>query len=115
MLTELVHENQIAAISIKGFPNERLHPYIEQYPEKKQEYASVPIRFLPHVAFTIRFNLGAGFQLTNEQDSFLLNDHVLLPNNHTWTDDGHFFAIKFRYGLMPYLLHNAQQGLPEVP
>jgi hypothetical protein len=115
MLTELVHEDQLAAVYKKAYPHQNLRPFIEFYRETIHGQDKLPIRYLPNVAFTIRFNLGKQFSLKNEKHSFISTDHILVPNNHTWVDDGHFFAIKFRFGLLPFLLGASHKSIQDSP
>jgi AraC-like DNA-binding protein len=115
MLTELVHEDQLASILKKAYPSAALHPFIQYYRETTVDSENETIRFLPNVGFTIRFNLGSKFSLKNEKESFEFDDHILIPNNHTWIADGQFFAIKFRFGLLPYLNGRSHEGLVETP
>jgi AraC-like DNA-binding protein len=115
MLTELVHEDQLAFILRKAYPSAALHPFIQYYRETVLHSQTETIRFLPNVGFTIRFNLGSKFWMRNEKESFEFDDHILIPNNHTWIADGQFFAIKFRFGLLPYLNGRSHEGLVETP
>jgi hypothetical protein len=115
MLTELVNEDRLAAVLKKAYPDKRLKSFIEFYRETSHSFPALPVRYLPNVAFTIRFNLGSAFNLKNEKNTYVFHDHIIIPNNHTWVDDGHFFAIKFRFGLLPYLLGTSYQSFLEKP
>ncbi|MFL5739560.1 MAG: helix-turn-helix domain-containing protein [Flavisolibacter sp.] len=115
MLTELVHEEQLSALLCKATPSSALRPFIEHYRQTCSDGVATPIRFLPNIGFTIRFNLGTSFSIRNEEQSFELNDHMLIPNNQTWIDEGIFFAIKFRFGLLPQIKGNNQDGIWNHP
>lgn len=115
MLTELVHEEQLNSIVKKAYPSAGLQPFIQSYTQTASHSGNQAIRYLPNVGFTIRFSLGSKFSISNGKESFEFDDHILIPDNHTWMVDGKFFAIKFRFGLLPYLNGRSHEGLVESP
>jgi len=111
MLTEIVHDDQLALVTRKALPGLPLQPVIEYYRETEVE--PVCLGYLPNLAFTLRFNLGQSFSLSNEEVCLKFNDHILLPHNRGWIDQGHFFTIKFRFGILP--CHRGPGGFPAMP
>jgi hypothetical protein len=115
MLTEFVHEGLLSELLYHARPSQSLRPFIECYRETRCSGLPMPVRYLPNVAFVIRFNLGGTFHLRSAAHSFAFDDHLFIPSQHTWIDDGCFFAIQFRFGLLPYLPGGEQGPPPEWP
>lgn len=113
MLTELVHREELAQMIRTARPGRELQPFIESFAEREADFPLHPIRFLPNVAFAIRFNLGGPFTLSHENRSFYRHEHLLIPSHHTWVDDGTFFLIQFRFGLLPLLGITHRNNLDE--
>ncbi len=113
MLTELVHENQFATLFTKLPPAPGIQSFIEFYREKKEIHSLYPVRFLPNVGFSVRFNLGTPLALKFEKEELVLQDHIIMATNRTWIEEGNYFEIKFKFGLVPFF--NGCKNLNQFP
>ena len=102
MLTELVHEYEFARLFTKVDPAPGIQSFLEFYREKKEAQSQIPVRFLPNVGISVRFNLGTPVVLKFDKESMVIHDHFLMPTNRTWIEEGRYFEVKFKFGIMPF-------------
>jgi len=115
MLTELVHESQLLNVFERALPSADIRSFIEVYREKKKEYAGIPVRYLPNVAFSILFNLEKEIHILHNGQQYIFTFPVLIPSTYTWTATGQYFEIRFSLGPLPFLINNPSKTIFESP
>jgi AraC-like DNA-binding protein len=124
MVTEIINDTDYWKLYYVKKSEGFLMPFIECYWENiPSSCVTDPLtdRSLPHIGFTLRFNLEKPYYLKNAANTFFIDQDIFFPRNHTWKEfyvkDPRVFGIKFKFSFLPYLagidhIHFAENPFP---
>jgi AraC-like DNA-binding protein len=110
MLTELVDRQEIDERFRKVQPIQPLRSFIEYFQETGEAGNDFTLRYLPDLGALLVFQWEGGAQLP-----LSVPDHLMVPGNTTWIQQGRFFTIKFKPGFFPGISGFREEIIPGVP
>src|SRR5690349_5098733 len=99
MLTEIVQDKSLSQVMVTAPPAADLLSFIEWYRQPRIDGVA-RVRYLPHPSFTLCFpRPGKGAPV------------LLYPARSHWSDEGHSYTVRFRFGFLPALLGFQNEAL----
>jgi hypothetical protein len=117
MTTEIVNKPDWQSYQISR-PKKALFTFIDYFWEGDFKGEKTPDRLLPHIGFTLLFNLGKPFILFRNGESYYIKEDTIYPRQFCWEDynkEIHAFGIKFNFSFIPFVSDCPQYALADKP